>query len=265
MSLNSIKINTNEVIGVDEQPIAGSDNLVKSGGVAKEFSSREGLGSSDFSIADEDNNDIVQFSEGHIKTKNFNSKELIKDSDLDFRISDENDNCIVLFRNGHIKTKNFDSSKNASSDNSGLMSAKDKIKLDLVSAENLPVYYTEYMENKIAQINKLEFEAGFEADSFIFCTDTHTKNNNMMAPLLSAYLYKNTNCFKSIYGGDAIWAYSNAGSSIEDCKNDIINQWRKQQNNWLKTLPNGEFYNVRGNHDFTIRIAGTEHSTKLDC
>ena len=35
MSLNSIKINTNEVIRVDEQPTAGSDNLVKSGGVGK--------------------------------------------------------------------------------------------------------------------------------------------------------------------------------------------------------------------------------------
>ena len=33
MSLNSIKINTNQVIGVDEQPSAGSNNLVKSGGV----------------------------------------------------------------------------------------------------------------------------------------------------------------------------------------------------------------------------------------
>ena len=33
MSLNSIKINTNEVIKVDEQPTVGSDNLVKSGGI----------------------------------------------------------------------------------------------------------------------------------------------------------------------------------------------------------------------------------------
>ena len=33
MSLNSIKINTNQVVEVDEQPTIGSDNLVKSGGV----------------------------------------------------------------------------------------------------------------------------------------------------------------------------------------------------------------------------------------
>ena len=32
MSLNSIKINTNEITKVDEQPTAGSNNLVKSGG-----------------------------------------------------------------------------------------------------------------------------------------------------------------------------------------------------------------------------------------
>ena len=33
MSLSNIKVNDSTVIGVDEQPTTGSNNLVKSGGV----------------------------------------------------------------------------------------------------------------------------------------------------------------------------------------------------------------------------------------
>ena len=52
------------------------------------------------------------------------------DSDLDF--SDEQDNILVKFKNGHIQTKNFDSSKDASEKERGLMSAKDKTKLNMI-------------------------------------------------------------------------------------------------------------------------------------
>ena len=85
---------------------------------------------SDFNIADENKNIIVEFNGGHIKTKNFDSKtarqdidkanndiELtneriipVQDSiDSDLEISDEDENIIVAFKDGHIKTKNFDS------------------------------------------------------------------------------------------------------------------------------------------------------------
>lgn len=94
----------------------------------------ESDGESDFSIKDEQDNAIVQFQDGHIKTKNFDSavaatqsdlSELeqeiredipddsnfptIGDSDADLSIEDEIGNTIVTFQNGHIKTKNFDS------------------------------------------------------------------------------------------------------------------------------------------------------------
>lgn len=51
-------------------------------------------------------------------------------SDLDF--SDEQGNVLTRFSNGHIKTKNFDSSKDASEEERGLMSAEDKTKLNTI-------------------------------------------------------------------------------------------------------------------------------------
>ena len=77
----------------------------------------------DFSVSDDNNYDIVRFSNGHIQTKNFNSSESAtkeyvtaqihtktKDAqDADLAISDERKNDIVRFSNGHIQTKNFNS------------------------------------------------------------------------------------------------------------------------------------------------------------
>ena len=50
----------------------------------------------------------------------------------DFSISDENNNHIVLFKNGHIKTKEFDSSFDATINERGIMSAADKRKLNFI-------------------------------------------------------------------------------------------------------------------------------------
>lgn len=66
----------------------------------------------DFSISDEKGNAIAQFSNGHVKTKNFDSGKVPMSKDntnADFSITDENGNAIVIFRNGHIITKNFNS------------------------------------------------------------------------------------------------------------------------------------------------------------
>jgi hypothetical protein len=115
---------------VDDEPASGSDNLVKSGGVVNAikaaeivdggFSSKEEL-----SFVDDDDNCIAQFQGGHIKTKEFDSRETatkqdveeskIVDNDDDNEESlsfiDEEDNCTFQIKNGHIKTKYFDSSK----------------------------------------------------------------------------------------------------------------------------------------------------------
>ena len=91
------------------------------------------------SFVDENDECIAQFKEGHIKTKEFDSRDsatrtyvdnkvstevssaqsevLAKVAELDnaenndeeVAIIDESDNCIAQFKEGHIKTKNFDS------------------------------------------------------------------------------------------------------------------------------------------------------------
>lgn len=69
---------------------------------------------SDLSFSDEFGNILVEFKNGHIKTKNFDSNNINRDvttdnASSDFNIADEEDNIIASFNQGHIKTKNFDS------------------------------------------------------------------------------------------------------------------------------------------------------------
>lgn len=55
---------------------------------------------------------MCKFSEGHVRTKNFDSENLSKDSNFaDLSFEDEDRNALVEFKNGHVQTKNFDSSK----------------------------------------------------------------------------------------------------------------------------------------------------------
>ena len=68
----------------------------------------------DLDIDDENSNVIVRFSDGHVKTKEFDSRDLktfVEDAEAtDLDIADENGNVIVRFADGHIRTKYFDSS-----------------------------------------------------------------------------------------------------------------------------------------------------------
>lgn len=67
----------------------------------------------DFSISDENHEAIVQFKNGHINTKNFDSSkvgtEVETEVDYDFGVKDEDGNVLLMLKNGGIKTKNFDS------------------------------------------------------------------------------------------------------------------------------------------------------------
>lgn len=67
----------------------------------------------DLSIGDSHGSDIVEFKDGHIRTKHFDSRDSKtkvgnKDA-VDLSICDENDNDIVEFKGGHIRTKYFNS------------------------------------------------------------------------------------------------------------------------------------------------------------
>ena len=102
----------------------GSKDVVTSGAVAEAVFPKPSV--SDFSISDENGNNVVDFKNGHIKTKNFDSETTIEKLDTieegadvnntetissvsDFSVADEKGNNVVDFKNGHIKTKHFDS------------------------------------------------------------------------------------------------------------------------------------------------------------
>ena len=86
----------------------GKDDLLKK--TAQKFPD---IGNSaDFVISDNQGYAISVFKDGHIKTKNFDSKYTFSNKDTensDFVIADPNRNAIAVFKDGHIKTKNFDS------------------------------------------------------------------------------------------------------------------------------------------------------------
>ena len=87
---------------------AVTENIKK---VDSNIKSLYGYSTHDFSITDKENKAIVVFDKGHIRTKNFDSEKLVKDSPHDFSITDKDNKAIVVFDKGHIRTKNFDSEK----------------------------------------------------------------------------------------------------------------------------------------------------------
>ena len=72
--------------GVDDEPTANSENLVKSGGVKNGLNKLkqntagliEAEADADFGICDEEGNVIVEFKGGNIRTKNFDSQKILK-------------------------------------------------------------------------------------------------------------------------------------------------------------------------------------------
>ena len=88
--------------------------------------------SADLSFADEQGNAIAKLKDGHIKTKNFDSRDISNlvpindDSKADLDIRDENGNVIAKFEEGHFKTKFFNSK-----DISNLVPINDNKRTDL--------------------------------------------------------------------------------------------------------------------------------------
>ena len=68
----------------------------------------------DLDIADEYGDVLVRFANGHVQTKNFNSREIkiiVDNAEFaDLNVADESGNVVLSVADGHIRTKNFDSS-----------------------------------------------------------------------------------------------------------------------------------------------------------
>lgn len=67
---------------------------------------------SDFGVSDENGNMVLSVSDGHVKTKNFDSAGIqvtTQDSESDLEVTDEQGNSILRLKDGHIQTRNFNS------------------------------------------------------------------------------------------------------------------------------------------------------------
>lgn len=103
-----------DTLTFDNEPRTGSNNPVKSGGIYDTTPTiGDGISGDDLDISDELGDVLVQFADGHVKTKNFDSSkvnvEVGDDNFADLDITDKNGNVIVRFANGHVKTQKFDS------------------------------------------------------------------------------------------------------------------------------------------------------------
>lgn len=129
---------------------------------------------------------------------------------------------------------------------------------------NLPPYYNEYLKQKINDLISIQTESSGEKDCFIFITDTHDLYNRMNSPSIIQAILQRTNCNKVIWGGDAIWAYTeNHNDDPEKAKQAIIDQWYYHNNSFRNAiLPFGYLFNVRGNHDLSIRILDSDESLR---
>ena len=104
----------------------------------------------DFSIVDENDYEILRCTDGHIETKNFNSKKSPTvegvDDGYDFSIVDENETAILAIESGHVKTKNFNSEEITNN----IKSLKEKI------YNEITVNITDFNNNLVTVFNNIK-------------------------------------------------------------------------------------------------------------
>lgn len=104
---------------IEEVPVAVADNAPEA----------------DLAIVDEDGNEIVEFADGNIRTRNFDSgsaPRAVGIDGYDFAIADEDGNIIFAVAGGHIFTGNFRSdniSYSTSSGSGGLLAGNNEISM----------------------------------------------------------------------------------------------------------------------------------------
>lgn len=113
--------------------------------------------------------------------------------------------------------------------------------------QNFPEYYNEQLKAAINKFNGLKKD-----DCFAFITDVHCHDCSLTAvPLLKAFA-KETALKKLFCGGDFAYAFGT--------KDDCLSDTQKCLDYIAKAKPELEVFNVRGNHDITIRTSWEEKS-----
>ena len=149
-------------------------------------------------------------------------------SDLD--ICDESGNVLVRFVDGHIKTKNFDSKTGSS---------------------NLPVYWVNYLKNKLPDIKGENLSLGGSGVAFSFVTDTHWEDNAKQSPAIIKYLQDEAEIFDCIFGGDVITAHGERGSKLSEIYS------------FMSAMRPVSPFVLVGNHDYNTSDQPTSQSSYL--
>ncbi len=113
---------------------------------------------------------------------------------------------------------------------------------------HLPSYYSDYIEQKIAEINA-RMQALRDGDAFIYITDIHISSNAENSFPLMDELVRRTPIKKIIYNGDTPSAFG----TKEQCLSEGV----RVKSLFACITPDADIYMTRGNHDFTIRTDRT--------
>lgn len=103
--------------------------------------------------------------------------------------------------------------------------------------EGIPVYYEEYLTDRMETIRQRDLDIGNTGDAFVFFTDTHMENK-YYSPKIAKYILDNSSVSKIIVGGDLI----NQPTS----KQEAVNQLTDHANTCRIT---DDVIFLRGNHD----------------
>lgn len=85
---------------------------------------------------------------------------------------------------------------------------------------DLPLYWRNYLDTKLSQIQLCDAEIGFNGDSFVFITDSHQPSNAGYSPRIVQEIVKNTAVKKVVFGGDCV------NSPTHDQGIGLFSKWR---------------------------------------
>lgn len=112
----------------------------------------------------------------------------------------------------------------------------------------IPAYWQDHMDSKVAEINAYSRKHGGLLDAFVFITDMHapTYSNGNELPLIN-YVLDNTSLRKVYFGGDILQGVNKSA--------DLL---------WLHNFRSGltkkaQLYPMRGNHDNWANITAQEY------
>lgn len=109
--------------------------------------------------------------------------------------------------------------------------------------KELPAYYNEYLDGKASEIAELKKN---ESDAFFFWTDTHYPDNAGNTAAVLEYLQEKIGPTKLFFGGDVALNADRLDPGVS-----------ANSSSWMQMCQYGQFFPIRGNHDFMSSTAIT--------